>query len=152
MCTLAAAFASSAVPIPQGIDPKEDLQYFSWLVYALIAAAYCAVVFSGELSKEGPRIFSKQNARSPSQVIATHAAYLTIFLCLLRLAAYMVLAMPHWMTDTFNCGRRGNISIADMLFFAVSMTLALFERKHLFVESESDSAEPDESATVPNAD
>jgi len=32
------------------------------------------------------------------------------------------------------------------------MTLALFERKHLFVESESDSAEPDESATVPNAD
>ena len=152
MCTIAGAFAFSAISITQGIDPQEDLQYFSWLVYALVAAAYSAFVFSGELSKDGPRIFSERNARSASQVIAAHAAYLTMFLCLLRLASYIVLTVPLWMTNTFDGGRHLRLSIFDLLFAAVWVTLALIERKHLYVESESDSTVPDESATIPNAD
>ena len=85
-------------------------------------------------------------------MIAVHAAYLTMFLCLLRLASYVVSTVPHWMTNTFDGGRHGRTSIFDLLFLAVSVTLALIERRHLYVESESDSAEPDDSATLPNPD
>jgi hypothetical protein len=153
VCTVASVLAFSAISISQGIDPQEVLQYFSWIAYVLIAAAYSAFVFSGELSRDGPLIFSKQNTRSAPQVIAVHLAYLTILLCLLRLASYIVLTLPHWMTDTFSGGRRNSrISIADLSFFALSATIALIERKRLYVQSESDSAEPDESPTVPNAE
>ena len=152
MCAIAVAFAFFAISISPGIDPQEILQYFSGPVYALVAAGFSAFVFRGELSKDGPRIFSKQNARTVSQIIAVHAAYLTMFLCLLRLASYIVLTVPRWMTNTFDGGRHLRLSIIDLLFIAVSVTVALIERKHLYVESETDSTDPDESATVPNAD
>jgi hypothetical protein len=156
MCTIALLVWLPGTPVRQGIDPQEVLQYFSWLAYALVAAAYTAVVFGGELSKEGPRIFSKRNARSVSQVIAAHSACLTILLCFLRLASYIVLTLPHWMTNTLEGegGRsdRSRITIADLLFLLASIVMAQIEQKRLFVQSETDSAEPNESATVPNAD
>jgi len=153
VCSIAVAFAFSAISIPQAIDPQELLQYSSLLGCAFLAALYTAFVFSSEFSKfGGPRIFSKENARTAPQIIATHAAYLTMFLCLLRLASYIVSTAPHWMTNTFDAGRHLRLSIFDLLFLAVWVTLALIERRHLYVESESDSAEPSDGATAPNAD
>lgn len=136
------AFAVSlpAISLPQRIDPQEVLQYFSWWAYALVAAAYSAFVFSGELSKEGPVIFSKQNARSVSQVLVTHGAFLVILLCFLRLTSYFVLALPHWMNDTFDAGRRGRLSIADIVVFVASGIMVLIERRRLYVQSGNDSA------------
>jgi hypothetical protein len=153
VCTTALAAALFAFSIPQAIDPQEVLQYSSLLGYAFLAALYTVFVFSSELPKfDGPRIFSKENARTVPQMIAIHVAYLTMFLCLLRLASYIVLTVPLWMTNTFNAGRHLRLSIFDLLFLAVWVTLALIERRHLYVESESDSAEPNDSATAPNAD
>ena len=152
MHSIALFLWSSGTPTPHGTDPQELLQYFSGPVYALVAAGFSAFVFSGELSKDGPRIFSKQNARTVSQIIALHAAYLTMFLCLLRLASYIVLTVPLWMTNTFNGGRHLRLSIFDLLFAAVWVILALIERKHLYVQSEIDPAESDEDSSVPNAE
>lgn len=142
MCTIGFALALSAIPMPQGIDPQEILQYFSCWAYLLVAAAYSALVFSGELSKDGPVIFSNQNARSVPQVALAHGAFLIVLLCFLRLASFIVSALPNWMTNTFNAGRRGGFSIADFLFVAVSSIMVLIERKRLCVQSKNDFADP----------
>jgi hypothetical protein len=47
---------------------------------------------------------------------------------------------------------KSRITIADLLFLLASIVMAQIEQKRLFVQSETDSAEPNESATVPNAD
>jgi hypothetical protein len=140
--TIAFALALSVISMVQGIDSQEDLQYFSWWAYFLVAAAYSAFVFSGELSKDGPVIFSKENARSVPQVAVAHGAFLIVLLCFLRLTSYIVPALPNWMTDTFNAGRRGRISIADILFVVASSIMVLIERKQLYVQCENDSADP----------
>jgi hypothetical protein len=120
--------------IPRNIDPSEDLQYFSWWGYAFVAAAYSALVFSGELSKDGPLIFSRRNARVLSQILLIHVAFLIILLCFLRISSYIVPSLPYWMTDTFRA-RRTRVSIADIIFFLAAMVMLFIERRKLYVES-----------------
>jgi hypothetical protein len=142
----------SGISIRQGIDPQEVLQYFNWLVYALVAAAYSAIVLSGELSREGPRIFSKQNARTVHQVIAIHGACMTIYLCLLRLASYTVLMLPRWMTNTLEgeggLGSTARITIADLIFVLASIIMAQIEQKWLYVSSATHPLEQGETPST----
>jgi hypothetical protein len=133
MCTIVTAIAIARVAISQNMDPREELQYFSWWGYALVALAYSSLVFSGEGSSEGRRIFSKQNVRSLSQILIAHCAYMTILLCLLRISSYVVLLLPYWMTDTF--GRRTRTSIADLVFFGAALVMIHIERRWLYLES-----------------
>ncbi len=123
--------------MPQNVDPREDLLYFNWMDFGLGSLAYSAFVFSGELSKDGPLIFSKRNRRSTSVVLTSHCAFLVILLCLLRIFTVLIPSLPYWMTDTFNAGRGGRVSIADLVFIALASGLVYCERKWLYVESTS---------------
>ena len=82
-------------PMPRNIDPREDLRFFSWAYFGLVCLAYSAFVFRGELFKDGSLIFSKQNARSPFEVLASHCAFLVILLCMMRVFNLFVPSLPY---------------------------------------------------------
>jgi hypothetical protein len=113
--------------IPQNIDPREDLRYFSWIFFVFVSLAYSAFVFTGELSKDGPLIFSKRNARSIREVIAGHFAFLAILYCLMRIFIFIVPSLPYWITDTFNVGKGARVSLADIVFTALAALLVYKE-------------------------
>jgi hypothetical protein len=113
------------------IAPDEILRYFSWPVFAIIVAVYTVVVFLAELAKDGPFIFSRNNARTKSQILYAHGMFLVILLCGYRICPYIVRTLPFWMTDTFV--RHGSrTSFADLVFCLAGSGLALLERKWLY--------------------
>lgn len=118
------------------IDPTEELQYFSWWGYTALAAVYTAVVFSGELSKDGPLIFSRQNARSIAQVLFIHGVFLINLFCLFRIGCYALPWLPNWMTDTFSLGHGSRVSIADICLVLAAAVMNLSERRWLYVDVE----------------
>lgn len=124
------------VQMPQNIDPQEVLRYFSWIWFLFVSLIYSAFVFSGELSKDGPLIFSRRNARSTLDVITSHVVFLVILLCLMQIFCFLVPSLPYWMTDTFRAGR-ARYSVADIAFIALAAVLVYRERKWLFVERQS---------------
>ncbi len=125
--------ATTHASMPQNIDSQNDLRYFSWILFVLVCLIYSAFVFSGELSKDGPLIFSKQNARSLREVLLSHCAFLVILFCLMRIFNSLVLVLPYWMTDTWVLhGTRW--SVADVLFTAFASIMVYSERRWLFVE------------------
>ena len=73
--------------------------------------------------------------------LSISAAVTKPLLCFLRLTSFVVLALPHWVTDTFNAGRHRMISVADILFVTASAIMVLIERKRLFVQFENHSAD-----------
>lgn len=132
MCRAATLLGSS---MPRNIDPDEDLRYFSWMYFAFTSLMYSAFVFSGELSKDGPLIFSKQrNLRSIREVVAFHCGFLFTLLCLVRIFNLLVPKLPYWMTDTFSA--RARFSIADGVFIALAAVMVHVERRLLFSERE----------------
>jgi hypothetical protein len=130
------------VQMPQNIDPQEVLRYFSWTWFLFVSLIYSAFVFSGELSKDGPFIFSRRNARSTRDVIASHVAFLVILLCLMQIFCFIVPSLPYWMTDTFRA-RGAPSSVADIVFMVLAAALVHVERKWLFVERQPDGAAPE---------
>ncbi len=134
ICAVMALFANS---VPRNIDPQEQLRYFSWLGFALIALLYSALVFMGELSKDGPSIFSSRNARPVLQVLILHFSLIMVLFLLVRIGNQIVPIMPYWMTDTFKAGRGARLSIADLVFIAIAGILVLIERVWLYVKSAS---------------
>lgn len=135
MCSVATLLGTS---MPRNIDPDEDLRYFSWAYFVLTSLIYSAFVFSGELSKDGPLIFSKQrNLRSIREVVAYHCTFLFALLCLVRIFNLLVPNLPYWMTDTFRA--RARFSIADIVFIALAAVMVHQERRLLFREREPDS-------------
>ena len=153
MRTIAIVVAGLGAPVARAIDPLEDLQYFSFWGYATVATVYSALVVSGDRYLSGPAIFSKQNARSIPQIVAAHAAYVTILLCLLRFTTYLIFALPRWMTDTFYAGRHGvRTSIVDILFCVASLILALIERRRLSILTDSDSGNAGNAPELPTSE
>jgi hypothetical protein len=116
------------------IDPDEVLRYFSWTVYAIVAVVYTAFVFWRELAKDGPFIFSRNNARSKLQVLLAHAMFLTILLFGYLICTEVVPVLPFWMTDTVRLRHSGRASLADGFSFLVAFGMAYFERKWLYRE------------------
>jgi hypothetical protein len=128
------SFALIAAPIARNIDPQEVLRYFNWLAFAIFALVYSALVFTGELSKDGPLIFSKRNARPFLQILILHCAFIVILLLFVRISNQVVPILPYWMTDTFNVRRGARASLADLVFLAVAAITAYIERKWLYRE------------------
>jgi hypothetical protein len=93
---IAAAFANLA-PI---IDPEEGLQYPSWLGYAVMVFFYNVVVFFDEIPKNRRVIFSKQNLRSPTEILLIHISLLAVLLCALQAGPHVARYLPHWMTSS----------------------------------------------------
>jgi hypothetical protein len=124
-----------AVPIPQNIDPREELRYFNWLAFAALAFFYSVFVFTGRISKDGLRIFSKRNARTVLQILVLHSSFIVILLLLLRISNQVVPVLPYWMTDTFKAGRGARLSVADLMFVAIAGVLGFIEQIWLYVES-----------------
>jgi hypothetical protein len=128
-----------SVPGVLGLLVSEDFEYFSRWVYFGSALIYTAFAFSGELSKEGPLIFSKRNARPLSVIFGTHLAFLAILLGLLRLVCYIDSSVPNWMTRDIGRGS----TILDLLFIIAMMIMGYFERRWLYMESDTYASDPD---------
>lgn len=137
MICLIAAMTHGATP--QNIDPQNDLRYFSWGLFVPVYLIYSAFVFSGELAKDGPLIFSKRNARSTREVLVFHCAFLVILFCLMRVFNLLVPNLPYWMTDTF-VARGSRLSVAHVFFIVLAAIMVYRERKWLFVEQPPDHA------------
>ncbi|MGA7342687.1 MAG: hypothetical protein WBE72_21785 [Terracidiphilus sp.] len=129
------AVALIATSMPRNIDPREGLRYFSWLNFAFIALVYSVLIFVGKISKDGPRIFSRRNARQVLQILVLHSSFIIILLLLVRISNQLVPILPYWMTDTFNAGRGARLSIADLMFVAIAAVLAFIERIWIYLES-----------------
>jgi hypothetical protein len=132
----------------RGVDPQEILQYFSWWAYFAIAVGYTAFVFgSGVIDK-----FLGFNRRSQhgvvslpddssdsagkivgpfSRVMLIHGGFLLALLCGLRIIAFALPWLPHWMTNTFDEGKNLRSSVADYLCLIAVATVAFVERRRL---------------------
>ncbi len=135
------------VGMDRGVDPHEILQYFSWWVYLAIAVGYTVFVFlSGKIDKfvgfdrrnqhgkghvPGDSTGSAEIVGPFSRVLQIHGWFLLILLLSLRIVAFALPYLPHWLTDTFDEGKHGHTSVADYLFVMGVAALAFFERKRL---------------------
>ena len=116
----------------------DPLQYFSWGVYLCAATIYSALVFQSELSREnGPHIFSKRNARSLSQIIVAHLAFLSTLLGLIWIASYIYPILPKWIIDTF-VSRGSSYSALDIVIIIAMIIMQYLERQWLFVDRATD--------------
>lgn len=110
----------------------DSLETFSWFWIAGYSVLYSALVFRGEMSKDGPLIFSKSNARSARQIWIAHLLFLTILLALYRVAVAIDPHAPNWMSES--AGRGG--TWYESLFLVVLLVLTYIERKWLVVPVE----------------
>jgi hypothetical protein len=135
-CIDIANLGNALTAFPKDIDPREDLQYFSWWAYLFVALAYTTLVFWAEFKTERRHIFAGDNARSFLQILIGHFAYVTVLLCVLRSASYTLPWMPLWMTNKFSVPRGTRASVADFAFAPIGLIMIHFERKLLYVKRE----------------
>jgi hypothetical protein len=131
-----------AAPRALGFLAYDVFQYFSWWIYLVAALAYSALVFTGELSKDGPLIFSRKNARSTQVIIGIHINFLIVLLLLIRLVCSIDPLFPSWMTR--NIGR-GN-TLLEVFFILGMVAISFFERRFLYVESNSIAPDSDRTS------
>lgn len=82
----------------RGIDPEEMLQYVAPWVYFIVALAYNGLVFRNEFSPKSTSAFSEGNP--VFRILAVDTCFLVIVLCLIRVASFVVVHLPRWMTNT----------------------------------------------------
>ena len=109
----------------------DTLENFPWGWFAALAFIYTAIVFSGELSKDGPLIFSRKNKRTSREVLVAHLSFLAILLALYRIAVALDPRIPNWMANF--AGRGG--TWYEILFMGIAVVVGLVERRWLFVQS-----------------
>jgi hypothetical protein len=139
---------ANVMPLVVGQLLVDPLQYFSWGIYAGAGVVYTALVFRGELSKEGAAILSKRNARPHSWIFAAHGAILVILLGVMRVVSLVYPSLPNWMTELFP-HQIPPLSAFDIVFVVAMIGLSSVESRWLYVESgiqphdrEPTSAEP----------
>lgn len=121
------------------LDP---LQTFSWWICLGVGVFYSALAFRGELSKEGPQIFSKRNARSILGILAIHSAFLFILFGLMLIASYIFGLLPNWLTESFYT-HGPPISFLDMTFITAMIAAHYIERRYIYVDSDVDASGPE---------
>jgi hypothetical protein len=126
-----AVFASPSRP---ALDPDEPLQYPAWWAYLGLALAYTFLIFRYEF--KGQTAFSRTNGYSVSKVLAIHATYLVTFLCVVRIAGYLVFYLPRWMTNTFGAGRHVQMSITDLCVLLACAVFAVSEQSRLYPDAD----------------
>ena len=117
-----------------GFFVYDTFQYFSWWAYVVAALVYSAAFFTGEMSKDGPLIFSKRNARSTKVIIGIRMNFLMALLLLLKVGCSIDPSLPDWMTR--HIGRGG--TTLDLLFIIAMMLMGFIERRTLYVESDAE--------------
>lgn len=127
----------------------DSLMYFSWWGYVVVAALYTMVVFRGDLSREGPFILTKENARTPFAISCIHVAFLAMLFWAARVAPYILPFLPRWMTDRIHA-RGINLTIADALFILAILVMNQIERRWLFVDSQVNISGPENSPSQPS--
>jgi hypothetical protein len=130
------------------VDPNEILQYFSWWAYIAIVTGYTAFVFlsgyidkfigfdrhkqSGQASVPDKSTGSAGKIVGPiSRVMRIHGLFLLILLCSLRIVAFALPYLPHWMTDTSGEANHVHTSVADYIGLFAVTALAFIERRWL---------------------
>jgi len=117
-----------------------QLQWFSWWGCLFIGFLYSALVFQSEIPEDRPSIFSKQNKRSPTQILLIHSSFLVLLFLVMGTFAHIAGYLPHWLTDGYEMGE-GPLSVANVLFFIGAALLATYEKHVLFprtTESQTD--------------
>ena len=73
--------------------------FYQWPSFAILAVVYSAAVCSGELSNDGPQIFSKRNPIELSAIVGIHLCFLTILFIAWRIADFIDPGLPHALTE-----------------------------------------------------
>lgn len=115
------------------------MDFFSWPWFAACVVIYSAYVCSGEMSKDGPLIFSKRNARKLTEIIYIHLAFLMVLLALMWFEIRTEPSMPNWMSEKM--GRSG--TFFDYIFIIAMIGLGYIERRWLFVGSDASDTDHD---------
>jgi len=117
-------------------QPIDDaLMNFSWWGYIVVATMYTVVVFRGDLSREGPLIVTKENARTPVAIFLIHSAFLALLLWAAWAAPFILPLLPYWMTGRIHT-RAIDLTFADILFILATLLMHKIERRWLYVDSE----------------
>lgn len=130
------------------VDPNEILQYFSWSAYAAIAIGYTVFVFLsgiidkfvglGRRNQYGLGYVPDDAAESAgkivgpiSRVLRIHGLFLLILLGSLRMVAFVLPYLPHWMTDALADAKNVHTSAVDYIGLFAVASLAFIERRLL---------------------
>lgn len=130
------------------VDPNEVLQYFSWWAYAAIAIGYTVFVFlSGIIDKfvglgrrnqsgqgyipDDSAEYSGKIVGPISRVLRIHGLFLLILFCALRMVAFALPYLPHWMTEGLADAKNVHASVVDYIGLFFVATLAFIERRRL---------------------
>jgi len=107
--------------------------YFAWFQFAVWGLIYTALVFQGELSDQGPRIFSKVNAKPLSAIVLIHLSFLLLIFICMRVAPYIEPHLSHFLTDTLFRRRGSEVSILDLLFVLALFPMRSFELRRIYL-------------------
>ena len=116
---------------------------YEWPNNLVLGAAFTALIFRGEFSKDGLRIFSKQNTRPLFVIIQIHIAFLAILMGIMWLAQYVEPSLPNWLTNSSNPGGKPD-SILDLLLILGMIGLHFVEYRWLYVKSGTNDSEPED--------
>jgi hypothetical protein len=119
------------------------MRYFSWWWGAIVAFLYTLAVFGSDLSFDGPRIFSKRNARPLSVILAIHSAFLTT---ILGYASLMAIFLPRY--------NRAITAFADRRFLGFGLMIPVvcvyaIEQRLIFVKAGKDARKPGNNFSEP---
>jgi hypothetical protein len=130
----------------------EPMQPFSWLIYFGFAAIYTAAIFIGYFVAS-PRVFSPQNIRKRSTVVAVHCAFVAVLLGAIWLACRNLASMPTWLTEKgFMVPTKHHfamVSLLDILFFLLAVILRMIEMPCIYAESKTPHAGTFENPSAP---
>jgi hypothetical protein len=115
----------------------EPIAHFSWLGYAVIAAAYTLMTFTS-VGFRSAMVFSRRNAIAAATVFNGHVRFLLALLALIWSIALLYPILPLWIKDMWIQSRSGTheSSILDILFLLAMFCLYLLERPMIYKESE----------------
>ena len=106
---------------------------YEWPNNFVLAAIFTALLFRGEFTEGGTRIFSKQNTRTMWEIIQIHSAFVAILFGLLWLTRYFDPSMPSWITGSFDSGGRPG-SILDILTIIIMLGMHFIEYRWIYLE------------------
>jgi hypothetical protein len=111
--------------VSRSVDSSEILQYFSFLGFDRRDRSSKASV-PDDSRDPGGKIVGPI-----SRVVRIHGLFLLILLCSLRIVAFALPYLPHWMTDTSGEANHVHTSVADYIGLFAVTALAFIERRWL---------------------
>jgi hypothetical protein len=116
---------------------SDMLEHFSLLEYAIMAAIYSLLVFTGTGFKSA-MVFSKRNTVPTTTIFSEHLKFLTILLVLTLTVAQLYPKLPQWSKEIW-LNIHGRSSALDLGFVLAMAVMYLFERRRIYVEADPES-------------